>query len=329
MRLKSFHGASLSEAMRQVREALGEEAIIVATRDDDLGGIRVTAAIDDAPAPPLLEPQAPPDEDIIAYIADALHYHGIQAALAEKLLATASQFAEDGAEIALAAGFDAHLTFKPLQVDAPTPPIVLAGPPGAGKTLTIAKLATAARLQNRPVTVITTDLVRAGGIDQLATFTRLLKVKLLEIEHPEAVADTMIEMLGKGLVLVDTAGRSPYDPEDRKIFTRMIGKTACTIALVLAGGYDSAEGADLARAFSSLGADRMILTRADMTRRFGSMLNIAQASGLALANISQTANVTIPLQALNPIMLARCLLNPTALLQENQASPPQTGTHAR
>ena len=47
MRPKSFHGPSLTDAMRQVREALGEDAIIVATRDDDMGGIRVTAAIDD------------------------------------------------------------------------------------------------------------------------------------------------------------------------------------------------------------------------------------------------------------------------------------------
>lgn len=333
MRLKSFHGTTLNDVMRQVREALGEDAIIVATRDDEMGGIRVTAAIDDTP-PPTITTQAPPDEDIIAHIVDALHYHGLHPTLAEKLIATATHFAEDDAIIALAAGFDAHMPFKPLVIDKPalgktSRPIVLAGPPGVGKTLTIAKLATMAKLQKLPVTVITTDLVRAGGIDQIAAFTRLLNVQLLEIEQPESVADTMAELVGKSLVLVDTAGRNPYDENDRKEFTRMIGKMPCEIALVLAGGYDSTEGAELARAFSSLGADRLVLTRADITRRFGSMLNIAYESGLALANISQTANVTTALQPLNPITLARCLMNPAALLQDTARPPTQTGTHAR
>ena len=61
MRLKSFHGSSLTEAMRLVREALGENAIIVATRDDDMGGVRVTAAVDEsAPRrPPTGRPPQP------------------------------------------------------------------------------------------------------------------------------------------------------------------------------------------------------------------------------------------------------------------------------
>ncbi len=330
MRLKSFHGQTMTEAMRLVREALGEDAIIVATRDDEMGGVRVTAAMDDAPPPP---PTAPsPDEDIITQIADALHYHGICAALSEKLLATATHFAEDDAVIALAAGFDAHMPFKPVGFDSPAGqaprPIVLVGPPGAGKTLTVAKLATMARLQKKPVTVITTDLVRAGGVDQIAAFTRLLQIPLLEIEEPEAVGDTMTELAPKGLVVVDTSGRNPYNEPDRKELQRMIGRLPCTLALVMACGQDTAEGTEMARAFSSLGADRMILTRADLTRRFGSMLNIAFESGLALATLSQSANVAVPLQPLNPITLARCVMTPGALLQPQTSRPAQTGTHA-
>ncbi len=332
MRLKSFHGATMAEAMRQVREALGEDAIIVATRDDEMGGVRVTAAMDEAqpqPRPETVFPPPRPEIDVVTAIADALHYHGVHAALAEKLLATATHFADDDPLIALAAGFDAHVPFKPLTLDKPEQPIVLVGPPGAGKTLAVAKLATMAKLQKKPVTVITTDLVRAGGIEQMAAFTRLLKVPLLEIEQPESVADTMAELAGKGLVLVDTPGRNPYDETERQEFARMTGKTPCAIALALPCGLDSTEGSDLARAFSSLGADRLVLTRGDMTRRFGSMLNIAEDSGLALANLNLSGNVAVPLQPLNPITLARSLMAPSALLQEVRPMPPSTGTHGR
>src|SRR5271170_7092846 len=116
MRLKSFHGPSLTDAMRQVREALGENAIIVATRDDDMGGVRVTAAIDDpGPAKPAV-PLAPFAEgsEAIDVIAEALARHQTPAPIAERLLATATQFANDDPVLALGAAFDAHLQFLPI-----------------------------------------------------------------------------------------------------------------------------------------------------------------------------------------------------------------------
>ncbi|HOO52259.1 MAG TPA: hypothetical protein PLK94_13320, partial [Alphaproteobacteria bacterium] len=52
MRLKSFYAKTMTEAMQLVREALGEDAIIIATREENGGkSVRVTAAIeDDLPA---------------------------------------------------------------------------------------------------------------------------------------------------------------------------------------------------------------------------------------------------------------------------------------
>ncbi|MEJ0062848.1 MAG: GTPase [Alphaproteobacteria bacterium] len=326
MRLKSFHGPTIADAMRQARQALGDDAIIVATREDDMGGVRVTAALDDAPAMPSAKPAAE-SQDIIEPITDALYRHGVHAALAEKLISSAINFAEEDAVIALAAGFDAHMKFRPLD-DVPARPLVLVGPPGAGKTLAIAKLATEAKMKKRPVTVITTDLSRAGGIEQLAAFTNLLKVRLLEIEEPQAVRDTMIELSAGSTVLIDTAGRNPYDESERHEFLQMIGDAVCDIALVLPCGYDSEDGTALAKAFRSLGAARLLLTRGDVARRLGTMLNIAHESGLPLANISRSPKVAEPLAPLNPIIVAQTLLTP--LQRDETARPllPQTGTHA-
>ena len=48
MRLKSFYAKTMTEAMQMVRENLGEDAIIVATREENGGkAVRVTAAVDD------------------------------------------------------------------------------------------------------------------------------------------------------------------------------------------------------------------------------------------------------------------------------------------
>src|ERR1700727_381575 len=105
MRLKSFHGSTLNEAMRQVREALGENAIIVATRDDDAGGIRVTAAIDEiAPLPDAAKiPEPAEGSEAVEIIADALTRHQVPSHLSERLIATATQFANDDPILALGA----------------------------------------------------------------------------------------------------------------------------------------------------------------------------------------------------------------------------------
>jgi flagellar biosynthesis GTPase FlhF len=48
MRLKSFQAKSMSEAMRQIKETLGDDAIIVSTKEEAGGWVRVTAAVEQA-----------------------------------------------------------------------------------------------------------------------------------------------------------------------------------------------------------------------------------------------------------------------------------------
>ena len=325
MRLKSFHGATISEAMRQVRDAFGDDAIIVATRDDDMGGVRVTAAIDEPTGPVEILTDSDNGEDIIEHVSDALFRHGVHAGLAEKLLATATNFAEDDPVIALAAGFDAHIPFRAVTENQQRP-IVLIGPPGSGKTLSVAKLATAAKMKDKPVAVITTDLVRAGGVEQLSAFANVLKIRLLEIEEAQTAADTVAELAHNNIVLVDTTGCNPYDPAARDELQNLVRKINGDIVLVMPCGLDTEDGIELAQTFRQLGATQLLLTRADVARRFGSTLNIAGASGLALANMSHSSNVATPLMILNPITLARFLLEPRPIQQ--QSVLPQTGTHA-
>ena len=194
----------MTEAMRLVREALGENAIIVATRDDDNGGVRVTAAIDEIkPSSPAKNFTPQPDgSEALEIIAEALTRHQVPPALAEKLMATATQFASDDPLLALGAAIDTHFKFKPILDD--NKPLMLVGPPGVGKTLCTAKLSTKAILAKHTPTVISTDLERAGGMEQLAAFTRLLKLNLVEIEDWHALREVLSMQKGNP-VFIDTA----------------------------------------------------------------------------------------------------------------------------
>jgi flagellar biosynthesis protein FlhF len=298
--------------MRQVREALGENAIIVATRDDDMGGVRVTAAIDDPALPPGKTAVAvaayTEGSEAVDIIAEALARHQAPAALSERLLATATQFANEDPVLALGAAFDAHLQFQPIAEDKADKPLVLIGPPGAGKTLCTAKFATRLTLGKKPVTVISTDTERAGGMEQLAVFTRLLKINLLEIEDSHALRDTVHAQKSSHAILVDTPGRNPFNQYERQQLQALVQAAGGEAVLVLPAGLDASEALDMAQEFKSLGAARLLLTRLDMVKRLGSLLRVSSEARLPLANYSLSGKVTEAPQPFNPIALAKLVL---------------------
>jgi flagellar biosynthesis protein FlhF len=305
MRLKSFHGLTLTDAMRGVREALGENAIIVATREDETGGVRVTAAVDEITSSEQAKTIAsPPDgSEALEIIAEALTYHQVHSALAEKLMATATQFASDDPLLSLGAAIDTHFKFAPLTQDKP---VMLVGPPGAGKTLCTAKLATQATMAKRRATVVSTDCERAGGMEQLAAFMRLLKINLVEIDDWHALRDILSLQKGNP-VFIDSAGRNPFDlreKESTREFIAVVGDAT----LVLPAGLDAAEAVDVALEFRSIGASRLLITRLDTVRRIGSLLRLAFETRLPLSNYGASAKVTEPVLPMNPVVLARLIL---------------------
>ncbi|NTU76203.1 MAG: GTPase [Alphaproteobacteria bacterium] len=335
MRLKSFYGPNLTEAMRQVRASLGDNAIIVATRDDDAGGIRVTAATDDTP--PNSKQDIAASESLrsdgsesIEVIADALLRHHVPASLAERLLATSTQFANEDPVVALGAAFDTHLKFQPFVEEKMASPILFVGPPGAGKTLCAAKFATKCAFMKAPVAVISADTERAGGMEHLAIFTRLLKLKLIEIEDAHALQDAVAMQPTGAAVLIDTPGINPFHAKELQHLSQLIKAAKGEVALVLPAGLDSSEALDIVAAFQPLGIARLLLTQLDVTRRLGSLLRLAFESRLSLANFSATSKVTESPQPFNPVALARLIL-PSTKQGEAKASGPRifrSGAHA-
>jgi len=157
MRLRVFRAARMADAMAACRAELGDEAVILSSRR--VGGqIEVTAALE--AEEPLLIPPAPAEPAPAA--TTALAWHNLPAPLADRLGAGP-----------LEATLAATIPFRHLP-DGRTRPILLAGPPGAGKTLSAAKLATRLVLAGTPPLLVTADGRRAGAAEQLAAFARVL-----------------------------------------------------------------------------------------------------------------------------------------------------------
>jgi len=91
--------------------------------------------------------------------------------------------------------------------------VVLLGPPGGGKTATLAKLAARGLLAGHEVRVLSADAGRAGGVAQLEAFTRLLECPLDVVETPAALAGALARTAPGVLCLIDTPGTNPFARE--------------------------------------------------------------------------------------------------------------------
>jgi flagellar biosynthesis protein FlhF len=255
--------------------------------------------------PPAAAPGAPAAAADV--IAQALAFHGLTGPLACCLAEEADAYAAEGPLMALSAALDGLIAFQPLCERRQQRPVLLVGGPGAGKTLTAAKLVYLAVRAGRPVTAITTDLDRAGGVEQLDAFLRLLGLPLATAADPDALAAAVRAAAG-GLAVIDTAGANLFDAAAFARLRDLIEAAAAEPVYVAAAGGDIPEAIDAAAEAVALGCRRMIVTRIDGVRRRGALVAVAEATGLALADIGIGPSVADGLMPLNPVSLARLLL---------------------
>ena len=321
MRLKSFTANSLPEALRRVRDVLGPDAIILSSQPAENGtGVRVTAALEDSPlehlslGDPHGDPRGAPNSAprgtrvSIDEISEALTYHRVPPGLYDRLVgAAAAMTAKDNA-LALGAALDNELTFAALP-EARTPrSLLLAGPPGAGKTATAAKLCARVHLAGGRASLITMDTIKSGGLEQVTTFTEALGAELLQAPDIDALGDAVAACSPDRFVVIDTVGVNPFDGEDMDRLALAIGAAEAEAVAVLPAGSDTAESAEAAMAFAEAGARHLIATKIDAARRYGGILGAAQAGKLGLMAASASPQISEVLLPFNPVSLARLLL---------------------
>ena len=316
MHLRNFTAPSIQEAMTLVRQELGPDAIIVSTEDDAEGGACITAARDRAEAGMV---SAQPTVDVTDRLSEALAAGGVPGPLAEKLLIASLTFDADDELSSLSGALAATFSFAPVPEQGRMRPLLMVGPPGAGKTMTVAKLAARAVMAGRPVRVIAADIVRAGAIEQIAAVARVLGISLTTAETGGRLALAVASAPPEELVLIDGFGINPYNAADRRELEALIAAASAEPMLVLAAGGDAVDTVEIARIFRDLGCSRMTATRLDLTSRLGSVLAAAEAAKLAFAEAGVAPEIADGLLPLDPLLLARRLLAQAPL--ERQIPP--------
>jgi flagellar biosynthesis protein FlhF len=335
MRLRTFTADSMPEALALVKAELGEDAIILST-EEKKDGVYITAAVDpdametSSPAPKKPSTtnhqpstRLPLQGDAIRYdIQHCLRFHNVPELFISKMSATlndasiASILGQGRMNIANESKHFLKLALEQLcgkffQFDTQMPKrLMVVGAPGIGKTLAIAKLATRYALAKEKLLVITTDMQRAGGADQLQSFTDILGISLSVCADKKSLLATLKHAGKDAHVLIDTAGCNPYEEEDLAELASLAHASNAEIALVMPAGMDAQEAIDVTEAFMALPISQLIITRTDCTRRFGGLLAAAAAYKLPFSLASGSASVADPIAALTAKTLVQHLLKP-------------------
>ena len=319
MRLKTYTAKSMADVMTRVREEIGPDAIIVRTdQGARVGGVRVTVAYetahkDQAPIEAIKPvPAAKPSkrtEDRPFDEADmkaAFAHHGLPYPTIERLNHAVHSIEAQSLPEALSFAFETIMKFAPY-TPATGKSVILIGPPGAGKTVVAAKLAAESILNGEKVELLTTDIVKSSGLEQLQHYAKLMKIDAEAADDPAQLEKMVKAIPANTTTIIDTYGVNPFSMEDMQAAARFIKASGAEPVLVLPSGMDPLEAGDIAEVFSSMGVSRFIATRVDTARRFASILTAAMSGRMALAGIGNSPYVAERVEPATPIGLARMI----------------------
>ncbi len=188
--------------------------------------------------------------------------------------------------------------------------VIFVGPTGAGKTTTLAKLAAHCRISRRKrVSILTADTYRIAAIDQIRTFTDIIKVGLQVIFSPEEAAQAIRGCSGDDIVFIDTAGRSQRNGEHMDHLRELLAVLGPDeIHLVLSATTKDSDLLECIERYRPLGVNRLLFTKLDETGQIGNIFNAVHQSGIPVSYFTSGQSVPDDIEAAQASRLLQRLL---------------------
>lgn len=190
--------------------------------------------------------------------------------------------------------------------------VFFVGPTGVGKTTTIAKIASNLKMKQKlKVALVTADTYRIAAVEQLRTYANILDLPLHVIYSEEELQDVVEEFQEYDIILVDTAGRSHKNREQRDDVERLVHKIPeeeREVYLVLSATTKYRDLVRITEVYSEITDYRLIFTKLDETSSIGNIFNIRMLTGASLSYAAFGQNVPDDIEQINPQSIAKQIL---------------------
>lgn len=194
--------------------------------------------------------------------------------------------------------------------------VFFVGPTGVGKTTTIAKLASEYKLKhNRKIAFITADVYRIAAVEQLNTYAAILDVPVNVIYSPSEIVDNIKELEEYDMIMVDTAGRSHKNQEQRDELFELVNNVRQSgmeldtdVFLVLSVTTKYRDLINITNAYKELDNYRLLFTKLDETGAIGNIMNMRCYTGAPLSYVTSGQNVPDDIELADVQKLAKMLL---------------------
>lgn len=191
--------------------------------------------------------------------------------------------------------------------------VFLIGPTGVGKTTTIAKIASKYKLEHgKKVAMITSDTYRIAATDQLRTYANILDTPLSVVYSSDEINDAISKMKDYDLILVDTAGFSHKNQEQKadmqKLLENLDSSYEKAVYLVLSATTKYKDLKEIIDTYAVFTKFRLIFTKLDETTAYGNILNCKLYSGADLSYVTTGQNVPDDMEVVDTQHIVKQLL---------------------
>jgi flagellar biosynthesis protein FlhF len=199
--------------------------------------------------------------------------------------------------------------------------VALIGPPGAGKTTTLAKLAARYGLESRrPAQILSADVFRIGAAGQLRSLAAILGIGCDVAETTGALAQMLEEYRSKELIFIDTPGLSPAEMEDAADLANLIAEyPGMDTHLVVPAYLQPADMNRMIHRYSVFRPNKLLFTHVDETSQHGTFVSQAATWSLPISFLAAGQQIPDDLEPATHARLSELIQPPEQTVPREQA----------
>jgi flagellar biosynthesis protein FlhF len=188
--------------------------------------------------------------------------------------------------------------------------VAMIGPPGAGKTCAIAKIAVHYGVgKSRPTLLLSTDNLRVAASEQLRGYAAVLGLRFEMAQSTRAIGQIVEDHRGYGLILIDTPGYSRNELNEAGDLAQFLaGEPGIQKHLTLPAPARCTDMERICSAYEIFHPTHLLFSRTDETTVFGPALSLAMSRRLPVSFFGTGARVPEDISEANAGFIADRLL---------------------